>query len=97
MATVFEEGLQSAADRNVISTACSEDRCLVTLDLEFWNPILFPPQNYAGIVVVRLRATSIPEDLVAGVLTLLRALAIREVKGKLWIVQGNRLREYHSE
>jgi predicted nuclease of predicted toxin-antitoxin system len=54
VATVFEQGLTSAPD-TAVATACkTEGRCLVTLDLDFGNPLIFRPSDYAGIVVIRL-------------------------------------------
>jgi predicted nuclease of predicted toxin-antitoxin system len=42
-ATVLDQGLASAADRALIAACHTEARCLVTLDVEFSNPFLFPP------------------------------------------------------
>ena len=46
VATVYSEGLSSAADGLVIDAARQEGRCLVTLDLEFGNPLLFRAADY---------------------------------------------------
>ncbi len=47
VASAAEQGLSGAADETVIATCWSERRCLVTLDLEFGNPLLFKPSDYA--------------------------------------------------
>ena len=39
--TVPEEGLSAAADEDLIQVCRTERRCLVTLDLEFGNPLRF--------------------------------------------------------
>ena len=54
MSTVPEQGLSSASDRTLIETCRAQQRCLVTLDLDFANPLLFRPSDYAGIAVLRL-------------------------------------------
>lgn len=58
VATVAGQQLCSASDLALIEVCRVEGRCLVTFDLDFSNPIRFPPRRYAGIVVVRLPARS---------------------------------------
>jgi predicted nuclease of predicted toxin-antitoxin system len=41
VATVYEESLCSASDNEVIQVSRREERCLVTLDLEFGNPLRY--------------------------------------------------------
>jgi hypothetical protein len=54
VATVLDQSMTSAADRALIEACAREDRALVTLDLDFSNPLTFPPHLYAGIAVLRL-------------------------------------------
>ena len=61
VATVVEEGLSSAGDDRLIKVCRSERRCLVTLDLDFGNPLRFYPSRYFGIAVLRLPPDSWPE------------------------------------
>jgi hypothetical protein len=61
--TVCGQGLSRAADREVIAACQAEQRCHVTLDLDFANPLLFDPALYAGIAVLRLPAKPSYEDL----------------------------------
>jgi predicted nuclease of predicted toxin-antitoxin system len=97
VATVFDQGLHSAGDRAVIAACRTEGRCLVTLDLDFANPFTFPPEQFAGIVVLRLPRRPTGADIVAATGGLVRALARQSVGGKLWIVTPTRLREYSPE
>ena len=53
VATVIEQGLRSTFEPDLIEVCLSEARCLVTLDLDFSNPLRFNPGDYAGIVVLR--------------------------------------------
>jgi hypothetical protein len=46
--------MQAASDAALIAACTAEARCLVTLDLDFANPLRFPPAGYAGIVVGKL-------------------------------------------
>ncbi|WP_406694803.1 DUF5615 family PIN-like protein [Singulisphaera sp. Ch08] len=91
VATVAEQGLTGADDRRLIEVCGAERRCLVTLDLDFSNPFLFPPEHYAGIAVLRPRRL-IPVELYATVNTLIAALARNPIEGKLWTVERNRIR-----
>ena len=56
VSTVVEEGLCAAGDAELIELCRSEHKCLVTLDLDFSNPLQFDPACYYGIAVLRLSA-----------------------------------------
>jgi hypothetical protein len=94
--TVPSEHLSGAADEDLIQACRTEQRCLVTLDLEFGNPLLFTPAEYAGIVVVRLPRKPSPGDVLGTVETLIGALWRENPVGKLWIVQRGRIRVYQD-
>ncbi len=96
-ATVASEGLCSAADRDLIEACRREGRCLVTLDLDFGNPLLFKPSDYAGIAVLRLPRTPSHDDLLAAVETLIGGFGKENINGRLWIVQKGRVREYQEQ
>lgn len=69
-------------------------RCLVTLDLDFSNPIRFPPSRYHGIAVLRLPArfeAGILDDLIT---VLVEALRSDAIDGQLWVVELGRVRAY---
>ncbi len=97
VSTVPEQKLTSASDRDLIEAYRHEDRCLVTLDLDFGNPLLFQPAAYAGIAVLRLPARPSHQDLLDVAETLADALNLEPIKGKLWIIQRGRVREYQDE
>jgi len=97
VATVSDQGLAGAADPRLIAVCEAERRCLVTLDLDFSNPFVFPPEKYAGIAVLRLAGRRTPDALYAAVGMLVTALAQRPIEGKLWIVERHRIREYLPE
>ena len=97
VATVPGQGLSKATDREVIAACQSERRCLVTLDLDFGNPLLFDPAEYAGIAVLRLPARISHQDLLEACNTLIAGLTKRDIAGKLWIVRRGRIREYQGQ
>jgi len=97
VATVAEQQMTSSTDEELIARCHSEQRCLVTLDLDFSNPFVFPPADFSGIAVLRLPARSTPNDLLAACRTLIAALSKEEITGKLWIVDRGRVREYEPD
>ena len=97
VATVWEQGLTSAPDPEVIAVCRDECRCLVTLDLDFSNPLRFRPADYHGVAVLRLPGRPSQEKLMAAVRTLIGALAGSDITGRLWIVQTGTVREYQPD
>jgi predicted nuclease of predicted toxin-antitoxin system len=51
--TVGDEGLAGVADVAVAVVCQAEKRVIVTLDLDFSDIRRYPPENYAGIIVLR--------------------------------------------
>jgi hypothetical protein len=95
--TVGEQNLCSATDKKLLETCKGEKRCLVTLDLEFANPLIFKPAETEGIAVLRLPPKPVPDDLLDTVRTLIGGLSQKEIRGKLWTIQRGRIREYQPE
>ena len=94
--TVHEQKLCASGDREVIAVCRSEQRHLVTLDLDFANPLVFPPSRYAGVAVLRLPRKPEPWDIINRIETLIRALAQDDIEAQLWIIQENRVRKYQD-
>ncbi|HEX8410179.1 MAG TPA: DUF5615 family PIN-like protein [Thermoanaerobaculia bacterium] len=93
--TVRDEQLGGAPDERVFEAATSERRCLVTLDLDFSDPVRFSPVGTAGTIVLRVPVPSIA--LIR--LLLEQALAHAETESpeqKIWIVEPGRVRIWES-
>lgn len=90
--TVPAQSLTSAEDRHLIEVCRREGRALVTLDMDFANPLVYPPAEYPGIAVIRMPKRATAPDLQAGLATLTRALATEPLSGQLWIVERGRVR-----
>jgi hypothetical protein len=97
VSTVVEQHLASSPDEDVIGVCRQEGRCLVTLDLDFANPLRFNPREYSGIAVLRLPPRSSANDLLKALGTLVGGLSRSEIAGRLWIVQIGVLREYQPD
>ncbi len=97
VATVAEQGMTSAPDGDLIVACHREERCLVTLDLDFSNPLRFNPAEFSGIAVLRLPSQPKPDDLSNALRTLAGGLAKGDISGRLWVVQIGVLREYQPD
>lgn len=94
VSTVHEQNLGSASDADVAHVCAAEGRALVTLDLDFSNPLVFPPEAHSGIAVLRLPRGVSPQDLDVLMETLVVALETNVLSGNLWIVEPGRVRAY---
>ncbi len=80
-----------AADSAVLTLAQSFDAVLLTVDLDFSNIVSYPPHKYAGLIVMRLRASN--ETQVDATLKQTLADLYRErLRGRLVIVDADRYR-----
>lgn len=94
VATVAGQHMAGTADQDLIQVCHAESRCLVTLDLDFANPLRFKPANYSGIAVIRLSGRASYAELLTGVTTFAKALEIESIDHQLWIVEIGRIRVY---
>jgi predicted nuclease of predicted toxin-antitoxin system len=88
------QGLQGALDDDLILQCKREGRALVTLDLDFANPLRFEPTDYPGIAVLRLPSEPKARVLNELLQTLVGALEREQLHGRLWIIEIGRLRIY---
>lgn len=89
--TVAEQQLVGSSDLDLSEVCRSEDRVLVTLDLDFADIRTYPPENYPGMILLRLARQD--RSYVLGVFRRLLKVSGREpLDGRLWIVEENRIR-----
>lgn len=89
--TVADERLAGADDTVIASRSRSDDRVLVTLDLDFSNVRAYPPAKHAGIIVLRPKRQD-KRTVLALMERLVFALPNRTPAGELWIVEPDRIR-----
>jgi len=94
VSTVRMQGISGVSDDQLLQICRTSHRCLVTLDLDYSNPLRYHPWEYAGMAVLRLPPKSGYEDLVTLCQTLILGLGKTDITGKLWIVQKRTIREY---
>ena len=75
----------------IASRSRSEDRVLVTLDLDFSNVQAYPPAQHAGIIVLRPKRQDM-RTVLALMERIVLALSNRTPAGELWIVEPDRIR-----
>ena len=91
--TVFDEALNGDVDEKIAETCRKECRVLITLDTDFSDIRAYPPENYAGFVLLRPHRQSEPQiiRLLAAVLPMFQS---EPIHGCLWSVEpaGVRIR-----
>ena len=92
--TVAEQGMASATDEQLLAACRREGRCLVTLDLDFGNPLRYPPHEFSGIAVIRVPSPVRPAELLRCCRTLVAGLEQETIAGRLWIIEPFRIRRY---
>ena len=89
--TVVEEGLGGREDEAIAGACRREGRVLVTLDVGFADIRGYPPGDYKGLMVLRLRRQD--KWHVLGVVERVMELLTKEpLEGRLWIVEEARVR-----
>lgn len=95
--TVRDQSLQGSADQTIYERCCIEQLCLVTLDLDFSNVILFPPEKTGGIAVIRMPRNATLFMLEQSICQFLKMLSKISIDKQLCIVEINRIRVHQTE
>jgi predicted nuclease of predicted toxin-antitoxin system len=91
VATVHDEELAGQADADIAEAIKAEERCLVTFDVDFADPRRYPPAEFAGIIVLRLRLPTAQNQIER---TTQFFAEKPEVAGHLWILEASRARDW---
>ena len=97
VATVREQELQGGTDLRIYEVCRSENRCLVTLDLDFADMIRFPPEQTAGISVIRVPQNPSLDLLEQLIRQFLAAVTQTQINHQLWIIEVGRLRIHQTD
>ncbi len=92
VATVRSQGLQGSADQRIYDACSSENRCLITLDLDFADVVRFPPASTGGIVILRIPRNPSVAMLERMIRQFLHGLGQASPDNQLWIVEPWRIR-----
>jgi predicted nuclease of predicted toxin-antitoxin system len=89
--TVLGQGLGGRADPDIASMCQREGRALVTLDTDFADIRAYPPRDFPGLIVLRLKR----QDKLHVLETLRHVtsvLSIEPLQHRLWIVEEGQVR-----
>jgi predicted nuclease of predicted toxin-antitoxin system len=92
--TVRQQALNGRPDLDLAAACKGEGRAIVTLDLDFSDITAFPPEEYAGIIVLRVRSQS-KVHVMSVFRAVLPLLETEPLDGHLWIVEESRVRVWH--
>jgi predicted nuclease of predicted toxin-antitoxin system len=93
--TVREQQLCGQPDLHVIDVCSSEKRCLITLDIDFADTLTYPPEKYAGIILLRLPRKPLLSDIDVVIDTVIEALNKgATIVGTLWVVRRKTIRQF---
>lgn len=88
---VIREGLQGREDAIIASACRSENRILITLDLDFSDLRVYPPDTLPGIIVLRLRRQS-GQKIIEVMKKAFRILREETIQKRLVIIEDERIR-----
>jgi len=92
IACVEQHDLSGAEDKTVIAKAVAENRAFLTRDMHFCNILLYPPEKYLGIIVLKIDPLTI--DQVHHTLkTALNHFTQESIQKALLIVDSKKFRE----
>jgi predicted nuclease of predicted toxin-antitoxin system len=89
--TVWDEGLRGGSDRAIIDRCRAEGRALLSCDLGFADIRIYPPDQYSGIIVLRLEKQN-RQQLLNIAPMVLELLEREPLTRHLWIVDESSVR-----
>lgn len=89
--TAIDQHLSGASDSELANICRKEKRAILTLDTDFQDIRRYPPDQFCGIIVLRLHHQGIKHTL-AAVERLLGKLGKRSLEGKLCVVSESAVR-----
>mgnify|MGYP006304607853 CR=1 FL=1 len=91
LVTAAENSMQEATDPEIFSYAQEKKMVLLTFDRGFGNPTIFEIQDSPGIVIILIEKMS-KETIVEKTLQFFESKQVKDLKGKLFIVEPTRVR-----
>jgi len=89
--TASEQELNGKPDSKVINKCREEEYILVSLDLDFADIRLYPPEKYAGLIIIRVKNQD-RHNIIETFRKIMPNLKHENIKGTLWIVDENSIR-----
>ena len=89
--SVWDQGLAGVQDQDLSGICRTEDRVLITLDMDFADILSYPPAQSAGIIVLRCPIQS-RRHVMTLALFAVDALTHEELRGATCIAEPGRVR-----
>jgi predicted nuclease of predicted toxin-antitoxin system len=83
--TVYDQYMSGNADAQIASACQQEGRVIVSLDLDFADIRAYPPKDFAGLIVLRLKQQD-KIHVLEIFERLLKSLSSEQLEKRLWIV-----------
>ncbi len=89
--TALEQQMGGKPDGQIAKASLSENRAIITLDLDFADIRVYPPSQHHGIIVLRLGRQD--KEIIQSVLRrALDAMKAEPLEGRPWVVGERRIR-----
>ena len=88
---MLDQSLGGTDDTTLAAVCKSEGRILITLDIGFADIRTYPPSEYPGIIVLRLRYQD-TAHVVTVTTRLIHHLKVEHPAGHLWVVEDSLIR-----
>lgn len=89
---VRDVGLRGQPDEQIFREAQHRSAILITSDLDFTNPVRFPPQSHEGLIILRLPNLLSASRLAQEVLRSLREVSLAALAHTVVIIEPARTR-----
>lgn len=89
--TVYQQQFAGAPDSQIVVVCQEESRALITADLDLSDIRQYPPEQSPGLIVLRLKEQTRPNQL-ALLRKILPLFATTPLAGRLWIVEESKVR-----
>jgi predicted nuclease of predicted toxin-antitoxin system len=89
--TARSQGLAGVEDARLMEVARQEQRVFVTLDVDFGDIRVYPPDEYAGIIVFRMTQQD-KTRILGAIRHMLPLLTTEAVTRRLWVVEEHAVR-----
>jgi predicted nuclease of predicted toxin-antitoxin system len=89
--SVFDQNLSGASDTRIAEVCQKENRALITLDADFSDIRTYSPDEFFGLIILRLKRQDKPHIL-SIVDRLIKILSKEPLERRLWIVEEGKVR-----
>mgnify|MGYP006299500381 FL=1 len=89
--TVFDQHLSGSTDLVIANTCKQEEMAIVTLDLDFADIQVYPPQLFSGLIVLRVHRQD-KQHVLTVFKQVVPVLKDEPLVGHLWIVEDSQIR-----